>query len=1371
MSKHRQAPGPRGSLVMGNLAAYKRNPITMLLRLHQQYGDVARNRLGPFVTHALAHPDHVQYVLQENHRNYVRGRFYDNFKMFFGDGLLTTDGEFWRRHRRAVQPLFHKKQVDAHTAAVGDAALALAHRWSALPPGKSIDVVEEMMHLSLRMLGLMVFNTDVSTHAEAVGPAVRFGIEAMMPQGNMNDFIPRWAPTRFNRRIAHARRAIDTIIAKIIADHRDERCEPSDVISLLLNARDPDTGAPMTQQEVHDEVMTVFLAGHETTGAGLAWALYALAQHPAVLRQLRDELDARLGGRAPTVQDFEQLPYLSQVVDEVLRVYPPIWGFTRDLVEDDEIGGYRIPARSSVFMSPYVTHRHPAFWRNPDAFDPENFASEAAARHRFVYFPFGGGMRKCIGFQTALLQMRVLVAVVAQHFDLNALPGHPIELGATISLRPVHGIRLVVKPRERQQSHLARVREHEAARALRPLGDTVEPTGAACPMAAAGEIGASAAAGAAAESAQALDVAHASGPAVADERAANRQHADAARLSLATPSTAAPRDAAADASARGVPAWRFTWRPAPVDPVPDAPSPALSGKRIALVNGRGGTVERITAALARTCTKVSVFAPAANADYAEAARTFVNEAGPFDGIVDLGLEAPFTLDDASAWEAPMRRTVELLKACYGDWAAEDDTSRLFYVALTWMDGMMGYGDAAAGAQPLGGLWAGLAKTLPQELPNCNVRVLDIAPDETGRVDRLVVNELYRWGFFEVGYRQGVRYTLHARRNELPPLAVDARASLAPGDTVLFSGGARGIGLLCARALAERHGCTVIVTGREASPDGSEPWMALDDEGFKRYGLEQLRAATPDNPPKAIRAMLQRLKRRRELKAALDEMAALDLPVRYRVCDVTDRAAVRALCDELGDSLRMVIHNAGVDQPVRLIQKGADDFARTVRTKVLGFANLCDAVRTRPRLVQFCNVGSLTGRWGGMTGETDYAAANEGLARLGLWAAKHALPPACGVKTLVWPTWEGVGMITNFAVTQRYITPMNVDEGVRHWLRELASPGSGEVMFMGAVGRAPTPVQIKGFLPIRELPNIGELVTRRHHVGEPLRFRPFKRFEGRYAIDPAVAPYAHAFRFNGRAVLPASLVLEHACAVGDWVMPPTGEPRDLSEMTNVVLRLDALPDVSNGGAPVEIGSEAAGYMIGDAWCVDVRCSDARTQAELLSMTLVYRTEPEQIGAAYARPPDATLEPSRLTSAPHAAWNGDLLPAGDWSVPDDASAGIVRIGRVPPAAVLSLWTLPFPLELRLPVNHVEHVLRVLLAEWGAAQSDAPAVWRIGGAKLARLPASSADGVVEYATGRFAMIDARGYVLLRLDDTRVDAAQATQPEAGALADPLTA
>jgi cytochrome P450 len=432
---------------MGNLAEYKRDPVTMLLRLRQQFGDVARNRLGPFLTHALAHPDHVQYVLEENHRNYVRGRFYENFKRFFGDGLLTTEGTFWLRHRRTVQPLFHKKQVVEHTAAVGQAASKLVDRWNQLPAGKPVDVVEDMMHLSLSMLGLMVFNTDISQHARSVGPAVRFGLEAMMPQGNLNDFMPNWLPTPFNRRVGKARRAIDLVIRQVIDDHRSGRCETSDVISLMLASRHPETGLPMTEQEVHDEVMTVFLAGHETTGTGQAWALHALAQHPAEFRKLREELDARLAGRTPTLEDLDALPYLDQVVHEVLRVYPPIWGFTRDLVDDDEIGGYHTPAGSSVFLSPYVTHRHPEFWNNPDAFDPENFSSQAPKRHKYAYFPFGGGMRKCIGFQVALLQMRVLLATVVQHFDLSLVPGHPMERGALISLRPLKGIQLLIKPR------------------------------------------------------------------------------------------------------------------------------------------------------------------------------------------------------------------------------------------------------------------------------------------------------------------------------------------------------------------------------------------------------------------------------------------------------------------------------------------------------------------------------------------------------------------------------------------------------------------------------------------------------------------------------------------------------------------------------------------------------------------------------------------------------------------------------------------------------------------------------------------------------------------------------------------------------------
>lgn len=1336
MSMKRLAPGPRGSVVMGNLAEYKRNPVTMLLKLQQQYGDIARNRLGPFLTHALAHPDGVQHVLQENHRNYVRGRFYDNFKMFFGDGLLTTDGEFWRRHRRVVQPLFHRRQVESHTAAVGDAALALVERWLKQPAHAPFDVVEEMMRVSLRMLGLMLFNADISRHADAVGPAVRFGIEAMMPQGNMNDFVPRWMPTPFNRRIARARRGIDAIVEAIVAEHRAGRCDTSDVISLLLAARDPDTGAPLTEREVHDEVMTVFLAGHETTGSGMAWGMYALAQHPDVLRRLRDELDSVLGGRAPDAGDIARLPYLVQTVDEILRLYPPIWGFTRDLVDDDEIGGYHMPAGSSVFMSPYVTHRHPALWANPDAFDPENFGLHAPERHKYAYFPFGGGMRKCIGYQTALLQMRVLIAVVAQHVDLSAVPGRSLDTGATISLRPRDGIQLVARPRSRERAGAAQARHDAHAPASH---------GAACPFAGAQAQAPTSGGEPTASASPAVGLGLAAGPALAPGVLAFLQRDATA--------PAAPHDTGADA--HDAPTHRFTWRPVEIEPLPELPAAELGGKRIAIVNGLGRTVERVVAALTRACAKPVVFAPADDVDPASAAGAFVVQSGPFDGIVDLGVEAPFALDVRDQWEAPLRRTVALLQACYGDWVQEEATSRLFYLALTWQDGLMGYGDGVL-VQPLGGLWAGLAKTLPQELPNCNVRVLDVAPDETGRVDGLIARELYRWGRFEVGHRGGRRHTLVATRDDLPP---QAAPDWGPDDVVLFSGGARGIGFLAACEIAKRHRCTVVVTGRDALPAGDEPWLALDDAGFRRYGLDLLRQATPERSPKAIRLTLQQLERRRELWASLDAAAALGLPVRYRVCDVTDANAVRALCDEFGARLRGVIHNAGIDQPVRLPRKSADEFVGTVRVKVLGFMNLYAAVRERPRVDCFINVGSLTGRWGGMTGETDYAAANEALARLGWWARRDS--PARAAKTLVWPTWDGVGMITNLAVTRRYVTPMPIADGVRHWLAELAATatsatsGGGEPMYMGAVGRALTPIQLRGFDAVDGLPNLGELATRRHHAGEPRRFRPFAFFSTRFRV--AGAPYVRAFRLGGRAAAPASLLLEHARVAADWVAPPDGERAYLHEAVDVTMALDALADAIDGHGDLALDSDVTGRMADGGWRVTVRCASLAGRA-LLDATFVYRSRPPA-GVMVTPPHDAPDDAVRPTA--RASWRGDLLPEARWSG---------AIAQVRAADADALWrapgdgdecgAAPCP-QLWLPVNHLENVLNVLLGAW-PDDGEPPRTWRIGRIVFGAVQAGDAELLLRYPRGRFAIADRGGALIADLHDARL--AGATDGQAAA-------
>jgi NAD(P)-dependent dehydrogenase (short-subunit alcohol dehydrogenase family) len=795
-----------------------------------------------------------------------------------------------------------------------------------------------------------------------------------------------------------------------------------------------------------------------------------------------------------------------------------------------------------------------------------------------------------------------------------------------------------------------------------------------------------------------------------------------------------------------VPAWRFTWFATEIEALPPQPAPALVGKRLAVVNGKPETAARVAFALNQAGAKASVFAPAAGEDLRAAAEALTLAFGGLDGIVDLGLETGFSVETAAQWESPMRQTVALLQACYQEWQVEEDISRLFYLAVTWMDGLMGYGNG--GQQPLGGLWAGLAKTLPQELPNCNVRVLDIAPTDAGQVEQHVVRELYRWGLFEVGYHQGRRYTLQARRQELAP---SPSPDLAPGDVVLFSGGARGIGLLCARALAERYGATVIVTGREQPADGSEPWMILDDAGFKRFGQEQLRRATPQRTPVAIRKELSRMQRRRELRAALDEVARCGLLVQYRQCDVSDPVAVRQLCDEFGDALRLVIHNAGVDRPIRLPQKSLDGFIDTVRVKVMGFANLWAAAAHRPRLLQFCNMGSLTGRWGGMTGETDYAAANEAMARLGLWAQHQTT--FCCVKTLVWPTWDGVGMITNLAVTKRYVTPMAIDEGVGHFLREIVDRGSGEVMFMGAVGRALTPIQIRGFSPILDLHNIASLVTMHHHAGQPLQFRPFRRFSTRYVIDPATAPCVHAFRLDGRSALPASMLIEHACVLGDWVGPEDFRPLTLAALMNVHVNFEGLLWRSGAESVIQIQSEAVGRWLDDEWQVDVRCTQVSTAAELLRLTLVYQDR--VAGSSEPAPGPLRLPqglvPKILTSPQRATWNAHLLPPAPWQAPSAVSgdaADVAQVASIPAAQASDLWALPLPPDLRLPINHLENVLRVLWSAQAAVAAEGAVVnWHIDCLVLGGAPAASAHWLVQHTDDRFTVVDARAHLVLEL------------------------
>jgi cytochrome P450/3-oxoacyl-(acyl-carrier-protein) synthase len=444
-------PGKGVRSIPASVRAFQRNAPELFLNLHRQYGDMARLNLFFFTVYLNYHPDAIRYVLQDNNQNYVRGKGYDAFKIFMGMGLLTLDGPEWRQHRRVVNPLFHKTAIDNMATTMTDATTAVLDRWEQqLPAARSIDMVPEMMELTLDALGKVMFDTDLGPDAPQVGPAMVTAIEAMVFRGTLPQLTPSVIPIPYNQRIKQARNLMYGIVDRIVDAHRAGRHEGiTDLVQLLLEATGDD-GSPFSKQQIRDEIMTVFMAGHETTGTGLAWALYELAVNHEVQERLHAEVERELNGRTPGIADLELLPYTRMVVDETLRLHPPIWVYPRDAVEEDEVAGWRIPAKGSVFMVPYVTHRHPDFWVDPERFDPERFTPEKMANHaRYMYFPFGGGQRKCIGNQMAVVQTHLTLAMVIQRFRLKIVPESGVQMGTRVALRPLGGIRLALEPRSR----------------------------------------------------------------------------------------------------------------------------------------------------------------------------------------------------------------------------------------------------------------------------------------------------------------------------------------------------------------------------------------------------------------------------------------------------------------------------------------------------------------------------------------------------------------------------------------------------------------------------------------------------------------------------------------------------------------------------------------------------------------------------------------------------------------------------------------------------------------------------------------------------------------------------------------------------------
>src|SRR5215203_3161551 len=443
-------PGPRGNPVFGSIGDIYRDRLWFVLHVASTYGDVARYRVAHTRMYQVSSPEGVGRILHDNHRNYSKDvATFGTLRLFLGNGLFTSDGDFWRRQRRLAQPAFHRRRVAAFGGLMTDATLEMLDRWRPLADrGQPLDVATEFSRLTMEVVTRALFSTSVEGDISTIGRAIATLLDDVTFRFTFPFYPPLRVPTPRNRRFLAARAALDEVVYRIISGRRHSPGEHDDLLALLMEARDEDTGEGMSDKQLRDEVITLFLAGHETTANALTWASYLLSTHVDVARRLKAEVDEELEGCVPTTSDLPNLPYTRMVIDETLRLYPPAWITNRRAIEDDMVCGYRIPAGAMVSISPYVTHRDPALWENPEGFDPDRFSPERAARRpHYAYFPFGGGPRQCIGKGFALMEATLVLALLYQRCEMHLVPGRKVETEALATLRPRYGMWMKAHPR------------------------------------------------------------------------------------------------------------------------------------------------------------------------------------------------------------------------------------------------------------------------------------------------------------------------------------------------------------------------------------------------------------------------------------------------------------------------------------------------------------------------------------------------------------------------------------------------------------------------------------------------------------------------------------------------------------------------------------------------------------------------------------------------------------------------------------------------------------------------------------------------------------------------------------------------------------
>ena len=440
-------PGPRRVIPLSGLFAYRRGPLPFFQNLAASYGDISYFRLGPQQAFFFNHPDYIKDILVTNHQYFMKGLALQRAKRLLGEGLLTSEGDFHRRQRRLSQPAFHRLRIASYADVMTAHASQMGRTWN---DNETMDISDEMMRLTLGIVGKTLFDADVKSDAQEVGDAMTVAMDLFNTLTLPFYELLQKLPLPQFRRFEDAKRRLDAIIFRLIEERRRSGQDRGDLLSMLLLAQDTEgDGGQMTDAQLRDELMTIFLAGHETTSNALTWTWYLLSQNSEVESKLHEEIDEVLQGRLPAFEDVARMKYTEMVMAESMRLYPPAWALGRMALKDFTIGGYVVPKKSLVLMSQYVMHRDPRYFAEPLRFDPERWSPQARdTRPQFSYFPFGGGPRRCIGEGFAWMEGILLLATLAQHWQLRLEPNHPVEIKPVMTLRPKHGMRMTVSRKQ-----------------------------------------------------------------------------------------------------------------------------------------------------------------------------------------------------------------------------------------------------------------------------------------------------------------------------------------------------------------------------------------------------------------------------------------------------------------------------------------------------------------------------------------------------------------------------------------------------------------------------------------------------------------------------------------------------------------------------------------------------------------------------------------------------------------------------------------------------------------------------------------------------------------------------------------------------------